>query len=144
MLDTMRFISLLFTALALGAGLAHALELPNKLKLSREDYLTVQQLYRGWERLGIVEAIALLSTLILMIMVRDDPRGFGLTLVALLCTTTTLMIFFLFTLPANQRTNQWTELPANWLALRPQWEYSHAARAGLFLIALIMLILSVL
>jgi hypothetical protein len=35
-------------------------------------------------------------------------------------------------------------LPDNWLTLRVQWEYSHATGAGLNLIALITLILSVL
>jgi hypothetical protein len=35
-------------------------------------------------------------------------------------------------------------LLANWLELRRQWEYSHAASAALNLLALISLILSVL
>jgi hypothetical protein len=43
-LNTVRFISLLSTALALSVALAHLLELPNKMKLSREDYLTVQRM----------------------------------------------------------------------------------------------------
>jgi hypothetical protein len=53
-----RFSSLLFTALAL----AHLLELPNKIGLARDDYLTVQQIYRGWALLGIVVVAALIST----------------------------------------------------------------------------------
>ena len=57
----MRFIALLCTALALAPALAHLLELPNKINLSREDYLTVQQIYRGWALLGFVVAGALLS-----------------------------------------------------------------------------------
>lgn len=44
----------------------------------------------------------------------------------------------------NQQTNNWTVLPDNWQALRSQWDYSHAMNAGLYLIALIALILSVL
>ena len=31
----------------------------------------------------------------------------------------------------TQQTRNWTMLPENWLALREQWEYSHAAGAGL-------------
>jgi hypothetical protein len=42
------FIALMATALALGAALAHALELPNKIVLSRDDYFVVQKAYRGW------------------------------------------------------------------------------------------------
>jgi hypothetical protein len=53
-IKSLRFVSLLFTALALGAAMAHLLELPKKIKLSAEDYLIVQQIYRGWALLGIV------------------------------------------------------------------------------------------
>jgi hypothetical protein len=35
-------------------------------------------------------------------------------------------------------------LPPNWEDLRAQWEYSHAVSAGLNLVALVALILSVL
>ena len=41
------FLSLLFTALALAGGFAHLFELLNKIELSAQDYLTVQQIYRG-------------------------------------------------------------------------------------------------
>jgi hypothetical protein len=46
---TVYFFSLLFAALALAPAMTHLLELPNKINLSCEDYLTVQQIYRGWE-----------------------------------------------------------------------------------------------
>ena len=143
-LNTMRFLSLLFVALALGPSLAHLLELPNKINLSADDYLTVQQIYRRWALLGIVWAGALISTLVLAIMVRKKPNAFVLTLIALLCIGGMLAVFFAYTYPANQATNNWTMLPSNWLELRNQWEYSHATSAGLNLIALITLILSVL
>jgi hypothetical protein len=58
-----RFCSLLFAALALAPALAHLLELYGKMGLSREDYLTVQQIYRGWALLGFVVFAALFSTL---------------------------------------------------------------------------------
>jgi hypothetical protein len=38
-LKTIYFLSLLFAALALTPAMAHLLELPNKINLSREDYL---------------------------------------------------------------------------------------------------------
>jgi hypothetical protein len=140
----MRFIALLCTALALAPALAHLLELPNKINLSREDYLTVQQIYRGWALLGFVVAGALLSNLIVAIMVRTKPKAFALTLIAFLCIVGTQVVFWTFTYPANQQTNNWTILPANWLQLREQWEYSHAVSAVLNLIALITLSLSLL
>jgi hypothetical protein len=143
-LNTFRFLSLLFTALALGAGLAHLFELSSKMKLSAKDYLTVQQIYRGWSLLGIVAVISLLSTLAVAIMVPKQEGELFFVLSALICIIGTLVIFGLFTYPVNQETKNWTVLPDNWLALRSKWEFSHAAGALLNLTALILLILSVL
>jgi hypothetical protein len=77
-----RFFSLLFAALALAPAPAHLLELPNKLGLSRNDYLIVQQIYRGWALVGIVVLGALVSTLTLTILVRKRAHEFALSLVA--------------------------------------------------------------
>jgi ribose/xylose/arabinose/galactoside ABC-type transport system permease subunit len=143
-LTTTRFLSLLFVALALGPSLAHLLELPNKISLSAHNYLIVQQIYWGWALLGIVVLGALLSTLVLTIMVRTRRKTFIFTLVAFLCIVGTQLVFWTFTYPANQATDNWIVLPANWLELRDQWEYSHAVSAGLNLIALVTLILSAL
>jgi hypothetical protein len=139
-----RFFSLLFAALVLAPALAHLLELPNKIGLSRGEYLVVQQIYNGWQLLGIVIYGALLSTLALTIMVRRQPKVFGLTLAAFLCLLAAHGLFWIYTFPANRETLYWTVLPENWMALREQWEYSHAAGAVLNLIAFIMLVLSVL
>jgi hypothetical protein len=143
-LNAVRFISLLFTALALCASMAHLMELPNKIKLSSEDYYIVQQIYRGWALLGIVVISALLSILVLTIMLRQQGKSFTLTLSAFLCVVATQIIFWIFTYPVNQQTNNWKRMPANWLELRKHWEYSHAANAVLVLIAFILLALSIL
>ena len=47
-------LAIALTALALGPGLAHLLELSNKIDLPREAYLQVQQIYRGWAFLGAI------------------------------------------------------------------------------------------
>jgi ABC-type cobalamin transport system permease subunit len=138
-----RFFSLLFAALALAPALAHLLELPNKIGLSRDNYLVVQQIYRGWALLGIVVLGALLSTLILTILVRKRPNEFALSLAAFLCIVGTQVVFWTFTFPTNQQTRNWTVLPETWETLRMQWEYSHAASAVLNLIAFIALAFSV-
>jgi hypothetical protein len=138
-----RFFSLLFVALVLAPALAHLLELPNKIGLSREEYLVVQQIYNGWQLLGIVIYGALLSTLALTIMVRHQPKVFALTLAAFLCLLVAHALFWIYTFPANKETLYWTVLPENWMALREQWEYSHAAGAILNLIGFILLILSI-
>jgi hypothetical protein len=48
----------------------------------------------------------------------------------------TLPIFFAGTYPANVATQNWSVVPANWEALRTQWEYSHAVNAGLTFLSL--------
>ena len=138
-----RFLSLLFAALALAPAAAHLLELPNKIGLSREDYLTVQQLYRGWALLGVVVIGALVFTFAYAVMARKQREPFMLAVIALLCLAGTQAVFWTLTFPANQLTANWTVLPDNWAALRSQWEYSHAASALLNLGALVALILSV-
>jgi hypothetical protein len=141
---TFLFLGILITAIAMAAGMAHLFELPNKIQLSRDDYLTVQQIYRGWALLGIVVTGALLSNLVLTVLVREHPRAFYLALTATLCVGISLLIFFLFTYPANQETSNWTYLPENWRELRRQWEYSHAVGAALYFTALTALTLSML
>jgi hypothetical protein len=124
--------------------MAHLLELPNKIRLSREDYLTVQQIYRGWALLGSVVVAALLSTLALTVTVRQERRTFIFALIGCLCIAATQAVFWAYTYPANRATRNWTVLPESWADLRPRWEFSHAASAVLNLIALVSLILSVL
>ena len=141
---TIYFLSLLFVALALGPAMAHLLELLNKIDLSRDEYLTVQQIYRGWSLLGIVVFGALLSTLALTITLRHKRKPFIFALIAFLCIAGTQIIFWTYTYPTNQITNNWTVLPENWATLRRQWEYSHAASALLNLLAMISLSISVL
>jgi hypothetical protein len=138
------FAALLFAALALVPSGAHLAELPNKVHLSREAYLTVQQIYRGWALFGIVVIGALLSTLALTITVRRSGPPFGLAVLALACLIWTQIIFWTVTFPANRATENWTTLPSNWTDLRARWEYSHAAAAGLNLIAFVAIALAVL
>jgi hypothetical protein len=143
-LTLLRLVALLFDALALAPALAHTLELPNKMNLAREDYVRVQQIYRGWNRLAVVVIGALISNLILAGMMRGKPKAFVLNVVAFLCLVGTQVVFWRYTYPANKATHNWTVLPEQWQALRKQWEYSHATSAGLNLIALITLALSLL
>ena len=143
-LTLLRLSAVLFTAVAMAAAFAHLLELPNKISLTREEYFTVQQIYRGWALLGLVVVGALVTTGIVAALVRGQPTEFYLTLAAALCIGLSLVIFFVFTYPANQQTHNWTSLPANWETLRRQWEYSHATAAVLYFVALSALTLSLL
>jgi hypothetical protein len=138
----LRSSTLILTALAMSAALAHGFELANKINLSREEYLTVQQLYRGWAWLGLVVVGAALTTLALAITSRHEPRVVAGALAAFLCLAASLVIFATFTYPVNQATQNWTIAPDNWEALRRRWEYSHATTAGLDFVAFVALVLT--
>jgi hypothetical protein len=135
-LRIVQFLAIVFTALALVPGGAHLFALPNKIGMARDAYFTAQQIYAGWALLGIVLFGALLINLVLTVMSRGEYPTFRFALLGFLLVAATLVIFFTWTFPANQATSNWTEAPANWEALRTQWEYSHAANAVLTFIAL--------
>jgi hypothetical protein len=45
MFEILQIVTLLLVAIAMAQSLAHALEFPGKLRLSREQYLAVQPIY---------------------------------------------------------------------------------------------------
>jgi Anthrone oxygenase len=130
MVRTLRWISLLATTVPLGATVAHVMELPNKFSLDGPRWLAVQQsLYRAWGPfVAPFEIIAIVATWVLTYLVRGRRPAFGLTLVAALCLTTMMAVFFLFNEPVNAAFADWTTetLPADWQDYRLQWEFSHA------------------
>jgi hypothetical protein len=140
-LDALRLVALSLIAIVMSTGFAHLFALPNKIGLSRDAYLTVQQIYRGWAFLGVVFFAALAVTAWLAVLVRQRA-AFYPTLVAALSIAASLVVFFVFTYPVNQQTQNWTLLPEHWEPLRRQWEYSHAAGAALDFVALISLAMS--
>jgi hypothetical protein len=139
-----QFFAVILTALALIPGGAHLLELPNKIGLPQDQYFIVQGIYRGWALIGIVLIAALVANLVLAFIQRARPLASGLALFAALCMAATLATFFVWTFPANQATDNWTTVPADWETLRRQWEYSHAVNAVVTFIALCSVTLSVL
>jgi hypothetical protein len=143
-LKTVYFLALLLTALALAPGCAHLFALPNKISLAQQPYFVVQGIYRGWALLGIVLCGAIVANLVLTILLRGRGASFWLALAGFVLVAATLGIFFTWTYPANQATNNWTVAPDNWSVLRTQWEYSHAVNAVLTFLALCAVIMSVL
>lgn len=143
-----RLISLLFTALIAGVAFCHVLELPNKLTLPASTWLTVQQvLYRGFgAKTSFIEVGAILSTIMLLFLVRKHRISFVLTLIASICLVAALVVWFMVVNPVNLKVDIWrlATLPADWELARNQWEYGHAIHAALFIIGLVALILSVL
>jgi hypothetical protein len=137
-------IAFVFVALMLGVSLAHLLALPNKIDLTRNDYLISQQVYRGWSLAAVLVIGALFSTLLLAIFTRHTRAISIPVLIAFLLLAASQVIFWVYTFPANQQTNNWGYLPDNWMQLRKQWEYSHAAGAVLNFLAFTCLLMAVL
>lgn len=137
-------VALMATALAMGAALAHALELPNKMLLDRDAYFTVQQIYAGWNRLALLLAVEFAGMLAVQTVYRRQAAVARPTVAALLFLAGAQAVFWRWTFPANVATANWTLKPENWLQLRSQWEYSHLAGAGLQILALAALIVAVL
>jgi hypothetical protein len=138
-----QFCALVLTAVAQVPAGTHFFELPNKIHLAQEQYFTVQQIYRGWALFGVMLLGALTANLLLTMMLRDQRGPFWLILASVVCLAGSLVIFFVWTYPANQATSNWTMVPTNWRALRAQWEYSHAASAVVTFMGLCALALSI-
>lgn len=140
----MSFVSLLSTALAMCPYVAHLMALPNKIDLSPQEYFKIQQIYTGWSYSAIVILLSFVSTCTLSVLLRNYADAFRLALASAFCIGISLVIFFMFTFPANQVTENWTSQPYDWQTLRLNWEYSHAANALFYVAAEALLILSIL
>jgi hypothetical protein len=145
---TWRLLTIMLTALSLAPALGHLLELPAKMTYEGPLWLTVSQtLYGAFGTIGAsFEVGAVATTVILAILVRQRRPAFGWTLLGALCVVAAHAAFWIWLAPVNATIAALTleTLPADWMALRNQWEYTHAARAVLQIIALGALVFSIL
>ncbi len=148
LLKTLRFVSLLCAALAVGLTLTHDLEIPAQQMLSGANWLTVQHTFYGGLAIvgGLAEVIGLLSTGILLLLLRTQRTAFILTLVATLCFAGMLALFAFGNSPLNQQIATWTPqtLPPNWREVRDAWDSFHAASSVLAALSLICLLVATL
>jgi hypothetical protein len=127
--DFLFFTAIAATLISLAPGLAHLVELPRKMALSRDTYFTVQQIYSGWALFGISILVQLIAISLLAFRSMGDHHVFRAVVAALLLLIAAQALFWFFTFPANTATQNWTVMPADWQALRRQWEYSHLGAA---------------
>jgi hypothetical protein len=135
----LQFCAIVLTALALVPAGAHFFELPNKIDLNQQAYFTVQAICRGWALFGVALFGALFANLALTLLLAFRRRPYVLPLLAFVLVAATLVIFFIWTYPANQATSNWTLPTPNWTTLRLHWEYAHAVNAVLTFVALCLL-----
>src|SRR5438128_4608796 len=145
-LRLIQLLAIILTALALVPSGAHLAALPNnyKMAMAQAAYFIAQQIYAGWALFGIVLSGALAANLAHTIVLCRLGRSFGYALGSFLLIAANLAIFFVWTFPTNQATNNRTVVPDNWNNLRIQWEYSHAANAMVTFAALVCVLIAVL
>jgi hypothetical protein len=129
-------LAIVLTALALTPSAAHLYALPNKIDLGRDAYFAAQAVYDGWWRLGLLWMAALIADFAFLVATRRRRAPCRLAAAATALVVAAFAVFFIWTQPANMATANWKTAPENWPALRAQWEYAHAAEAGLLFAAL--------
>jgi len=148
LLKTWRLATLLLAALSLGAALGHLLELPAKLQYPGPLWLTISQtLYAAFGTLGAsFEIGALLSSVVLVWLVRERGHALVWTFAGALCTAAAHAIYWVWLAPINATLATLTPetLPGDWATLRIHWEIAHALRAGLQIVGLGALVSSLL
>jgi len=143
MMKAIQFLAVVLTALVLVPSGAHLFELPNKINLAENDYFIVQSIYRGWSLFGIALILALAANLALTMSLRGHGAAAVFALTGFVCLAVTLAVFFVFTFPANEATDNWTTVPADWRDLRWRWEISHAVNAVIIFIGFCSVTLAV-
>jgi hypothetical protein len=156
MVRFVQLVCVVLVAIAMALTLAHALELPGKMRLGKEAYLSVQQIYYpGFTVGGVAEPLGIIALLVFM-----PPPGsrFWWTMAALISLVAMHLVYWFVTHPVN---SFWTkdiqltglgatffslfapDISGDWAKLRDVWEYSHVARAALGMLSLIFLTIAV-
>jgi Domain of unknown function (DUF1772) len=163
MFSVMQVLTVILVAVAMALSLAHALELPGKMRLTKDAYYAMQPIYYPGFAMGggIGEAGGMISIIILLFLTALGSADFWLTLVAQLGLIGMQVVYWLLTHPVNKIWLQDEKLsgfssgffsfginkeetrPVSWTELRDRWEYSHVARAGLAVVSFIALVVAI-
>jgi hypothetical protein len=136
-----RFISMMSTAIAMSAAVAHLLELPAKMTYEPTLYVRLHRtLYDLFGKIaGPVEVVAVVATVALAWwMRRRHPDEFAVTAFAAAALVLAHGIYWIVVQPANIEMFRWslTAVPQDWMRWRDRWEYGHAVRAILISVAM--------
>jgi hypothetical protein len=144
-----RLVTVMFVGLSMGPALCHLLEMPAKLDYDGALWLRLlHTLYPpAFGTVGaFFEVGAVVLAGVLAFLVRHRQPAFGWTLLGALCLVSSHAAFWIWIVPVNLTMTSLTPetLPADWMRLRAQWEYTHAVRAVLQTAALGALVFSIL
>ena len=145
----LRFVSLFLVALIFGLAFCHVMEMPGKLRLNGREWLVVQQnLYIAFGApIGTgIEVASILTTWLLVLLVRNRRSALYWTVAAAVCVSVGLVEWFAVVAPINAIFSAWTPgaIPADWTRLRGRWEMGHAIHAALFGLGFTALVIAVL
>jgi hypothetical protein len=159
MYTALQILTVMLAAVTMSMTLAHALELPGKMRLDKEQYLAVQAIYYpGFTLGGIAEVAGIIAAATLLIMTPWASPQFWLVGGAVAALVLVQVIFWTMTQPVNKYWLQSTELsrvatrffdtgtaaPAgDWKDMRDRWERSHVLRAIASLLGLLLVTVAV-
>ena len=163
MLPTLQIVAVLLVAVAMTTALAYALELPGKMRLPRDTYMAVQQIYYpGFTIAGFAEFVAIAATLALTVLAVGEGVRFWLMLGAFVAMAAMHLVYWLLTHPVNgfwlkdvepegagaaffnaDPLQRGSAAAQDWTILRNRWEWSHVIRAVLSIVALALLVTAV-
>jgi hypothetical protein len=104
MFAVLQVLTVILVVVALAPALAHALEWPGKMRLTKEAYVAVQPIYYPGFTIagGLGETGGMISTIILLALTPLGSADFWLTVVALLGLIGMQAVYWLFTHPVNK------------------------------------------
>jgi hypothetical protein len=159
----LKIVTVLLVAAAMDMALAHALELPGKLRLPKDQYLAAQAIYYpGFRFGGVAEPLGIAAVTLLAFLTPPVGAGFWLTVSACIALLLTHAVYWIGIYPVNSFWLRDIRLEhairaffavdlgvgnrfesAEWTYFRDRWEYSHLARAVLAVAAFVLLVTAV-
>jgi hypothetical protein len=108
MFQVVQVPALALVAVALSFSLAHAAELPGKMRLSKETYLAIQPIYYPGFTIGggVGEVGSMIALLVLLVVTPYQSKAFWWTLAAFISLLVMHLIYWFVTHPRKQRLAQ--------------------------------------
>jgi hypothetical protein len=159
MFETLQIFTVMLVALAAATALAHALELPGKMRLDEATYRAVQHIYYpGFTIAGAGEGLGVIATAALALLTPVGTAAFWLAVIAFVGMLAMHLVYWISVHPVNKHwmtgepvsasaaaffgAGRGQASAADWTALRDRWEYGHVARAVLASTSLLALVIS--
>jgi hypothetical protein len=165
-MTTMLIACVILAAVAMLPAVAHALELPGKMRLERDVYLAVQRIYYpGFTIAGFGELAAVVASLVVLPLAPRGSVEYWLSSAAFIALFVMHAVYWMVTRPVNKFWMNPEQLgaagksffsagregglaayrvddAARWTELRNRWEYSHVVRAILAALAFVALVIA--